>query len=109
MDKNFSSIELELLKKGYVVSPNNIHSFPGRGWYAGRPNLPELELPFLTELRCVDNQLVIYTKRYYNLGKASIGVYSISGEFKRYNTIEQYFQDCNKVSSPGLPAFLWGD
>lgn len=100
-----SHIEISLLAAGFNAAPNNIHSLPGREWYASGPNIATVK--HAEEIRVIDGHLSVWTTKYYQRPDNTFN-FHISGVVAEIDSMEglkKYCQDNGRVSGPGLPPF----
>jgi len=83
----------DMLKAGYVVSPNDCFRIPGMRMYPSGPGLPEYA--GLVDVYVERDTITVYEAR---------GLYEIK-PIASYGSAEEFFAGCTAVSGPGLPVF----
>jgi hypothetical protein len=92
----------ELLKKGYAVSPNNIHALPGKLMYASRAGLPAF--PIGHEVQVESDRIRIFTLKFFG-EQYSPRSYWDTVTVAVFDSVEAFLTSCPSAAEPGLPAF----
>jgi hypothetical protein len=94
-----------LLKAGYVVSPNNIHSLPGVLMYPGGPGIP-CPNPG-REVQVLDDRIRIFTTKLFGEPYTRKSYWDTETVYV-LDSVPAFLNWCRcygTVSEPGLPAF----
>ena len=89
----------DMLKNGYVCSPNNIHSLPGDIMYANGPGCPQY--PSSHQVQVLPDRIRVFTNRFFGQDYSK-NSYWDQVTVAVFDSVGAFITSCPEVSKGGI-------
>lgn len=94
----------DMIKAGYVLSPNNIHSLPGHLMYAGGPGIWTVKND--VEIQVLHDRIRVFRQKFFGTQYSLLSYWDTITEavFTSVEDLLKWCEQNGEISEPGQPA-----